>query len=251
MTARRTCRGVPACRRARPRSRAARDPRAASVPFKSRCCDEPLRSPLRPACRDRRRGARRRGDRRRQEHERGRIGAPPPTPHAGVAVDLRLRVAVAGKPYARKGYRPTVFVVNHAERCRSRRSTARPRRPEGSPCSLVFPSAGSWRYVVVDPVTGEWSTFPARSRQRREPRTARRDARRRARLPRAPGLGVDGARRGLLRRDDEPARPACAPRSPSACRSRRSRSSRESLARDGTLKVLFRDAPTAIRSRRC
>ena len=70
--------------------------------------------------------------------------------------------------------------------------------------------------------------------------------RRRARLPRPPGVALGRARRGRLRRDDRPARARCA----SACAAevpvldaRRSRD--EAHARDGTVKALFHTARRA------
>ena len=86
------------------------------------------------------------------------VSAPAAAPHAAIAWTLRLRVAVAGKPYARMGYRLMRFVVNRAGvPVATFRGTPTAAGKYSVP--LVFPSAGSRRYVVVDPVMGEWD-FP-------------------------------------------------------------------------------------------
>jgi hypothetical protein len=76
-------------------------------------------------------------------------------PRAGVPWTVTIRVERAGKPWSKPGYRPLVMLFAQ----------------DGSPAAtfrgvatgtgrysvrIVFPYGGTWRYSVVDPVTGDW-----------------------------------------------------------------------------------------------
>ena len=80
---------------------------------------------------------------------------PASAPTAGTAWTITARIAVRGKPYAKAGYRPTLYVVDKSG---STVATFRgtPVAPGRFHISIVFPRAGSWRYDIVDPVTGDW-----------------------------------------------------------------------------------------------
>jgi hypothetical protein len=81
---------------------------------------------------------------------------PAAVPVVGNPWTLTVHVALRGKPYARTGYRPTLYLVNtngspiatfYGVRIRAGTFHVR----------VVFPHAGTWRYVIADPLNGEWS----------------------------------------------------------------------------------------------
>jgi hypothetical protein len=85
---------------------------------------------------------------------------PAAAPRAHAALTLTLSISRAGRPYVRAGYRPLVYLVdetgNPVETFHGALTT-----PGRFRVIVVFPHGGAWRYVVADPVTGEW-VFPVR-----------------------------------------------------------------------------------------
>jgi len=81
---------------------------------------------------------------------------PQVAPRAGVPWTLTVRVAVHGKPYAKAGYRPTLYLVD-----RTGTPVATFHGAATAPgkflVRIVFPHSGTWRYVIPDPLNGEWS----------------------------------------------------------------------------------------------
>ena len=66
-----------------------------------------------------------------------------------------MRVALNGTPYTKPGYHPTLTVLDKSgiPVATFRGNAVAPGRYR---VSVVFPRAGSWRYVIADPVTGDW-----------------------------------------------------------------------------------------------
>jgi hypothetical protein len=85
---------------------------------------------------------------------------PAAAPRAHVGLTLTLRIFRAGRPYERAGYRPLLYLVDKTGSpvATFHGTLAAPGRFR---VTVVFPHGGAWRYVVVDPVTGEW-VFPVR-----------------------------------------------------------------------------------------
>jgi len=84
------------------------------------------------------------------------VTRPSALPHAGVPWTLTVHVAVRGKPYAKVGYRPTLYLVNKARSpIASFHGTAT--ALGAFRVRVVFPHSGTWRYVIPDPLNGEWS----------------------------------------------------------------------------------------------
>ena len=211
-----------------------------------------------------------------QQDQAGRVGVEAPDRVQPPVAGVRTRSTTVGRPCVSRGGRDDAGAACSARRRRGRR---RPRRlARRRPRCRSQPSTSRAGSVTTSPPTRDAARRrSAASAARREatPAWARCLARRigtpvlpcprwtstcsrrtlddarRARLPRAAGVGVGGARRRGLRRDDRPPARRCASASPTRCRSRRSSSSDEATSRDGTVKALFRPAATAARSRRC
>ena len=134
-------------------------------------------------------------------------------------------------------------------RARSRRRRA-PGRCTTSPSTVTRPRddqllGGAARGDAgVGEVLGEAHRCHHRCVDRDGPRPARDDARRRrrARLPRQAGVGVAGARRSRLRRDDQPAGGAARAAGRASVPFSTLTLEHEAHARDGTVKALFRTA---------
>jgi hypothetical protein len=91
------------------------------------------------------------------------VAVPSAIPRANVPWPLTVHVALRGKPYPAGRYRPTLYLV---DRTGSPVATF-----HGAPIGrgvfrvwVVFSRAGSWRYVIPDPVTGDWSFVAPRVR---------------------------------------------------------------------------------------
>jgi hypothetical protein len=84
------------------------------------------------------------------------VTRPSASPKAGVPWILTVRVALGGKPYVKPGYRPTLYVVDKASRpvATFHGTLAAPGKFS---VRIVFPRPGTWRYVIPDPLNGEWS----------------------------------------------------------------------------------------------
>ncbi|CAB4695357.1 MAG: hypothetical protein F2663_04890 [Actinobacteria bacterium] len=76
-------------------------------------------------------------------------------PHAGVAWKLNVTVKVEGRLYARAGYRPKLSIVN-ASGVPIETFSGTPIGPGRFRVDVLFPRSGTWRYVVADPISGEW-----------------------------------------------------------------------------------------------
>jgi hypothetical protein len=77
--------------------------------------------------------------------------------HAGAASAVTIRVWLRGKPYARPGWRPTLYLVRRGAFVPVARYRGVAAGPGTFRVEVVFPRAGAWKYVVPDPVNGEWS----------------------------------------------------------------------------------------------
>lgn len=85
------------------------------------------------------------------------VSVPEGVPRGHVPWTVTVHVSLRGKPYAKHGYRPTLYLISkrgfvpvatfHGIAVGS--GTFRVR--------VVFPRTGSWRYVIPDPLNGEWS----------------------------------------------------------------------------------------------
>jgi hypothetical protein len=80
----------------------------------------------------------------------------PTAPKANVPWTLTVRVSLDGRPYAKAGYRPTLYLIRsryvpvatfHATKV----------APGTYRVRVVFPQGGKWRYTIPDPVQGDWS----------------------------------------------------------------------------------------------
>jgi len=89
--------------------------------------------------------------------------APAGTPRAGTVWSPRVEVTVAGRPYPRAGgYRPKLSIFRPLWGPTVATFTGRPTgRPGEYRLRVVFPRPGAWRYIIPDPVTGDW-TFRVR-----------------------------------------------------------------------------------------
>lgn len=85
-------------------------------------------------------------------------------PRAGVAWPLRIRVRLDGKPYARRGYRPLVGVLDARGGLVASFRGSAATRPGEYVVRVVFPRPGRWRYSVADPIMGDWFFAPVRVR---------------------------------------------------------------------------------------
>jgi hypothetical protein len=83
-----------------------------------------------------------------------------PGAHAGAASTVTIHVAVHGKPYARAGWRPTLYLVRRGAFVPVATYRGVAAGPGTFRVRVVFPQPGAWRYVVPDPVMGDW-TFVA------------------------------------------------------------------------------------------
>jgi hypothetical protein len=84
------------------------------------------------------------------------VTKPSASPRAGVPWTLTVRVALRGQPYVKSGYRPTLYMVDKAGRpvATFHGTLAAPGKFS---VRIVFPRPGTWRYVIPDPLNGEWS----------------------------------------------------------------------------------------------
>ncbi len=76
-------------------------------------------------------------------------------PHAGVAWPLKVTVKVWGKPYERLGYRPKLSIID-ANGVPIETFSGTRVGPGTFRVDVLFPRSGKWRYVVADPIDGEW-----------------------------------------------------------------------------------------------
>jgi hypothetical protein len=84
------------------------------------------------------------------------VVTPSTAPRASVPWPLTVRVALGGKPYAKAGYRPALYLVDTSGRPVAT-FHGTPAAPGRFIVRVLFPHAGTWRYVVADPLNGEWS----------------------------------------------------------------------------------------------
>ena len=82
------------------------------------------------------------------------------SPHVGATSTVTVRVALRGQPYARPGWRPTLYLVRKGAYLPAATYRGALVAPGTFRVRVVFPRAGAWRYVIPDPVTGDW-TFVA------------------------------------------------------------------------------------------
>lgn len=83
------------------------------------------------------------------------VSKPAAAPREQVPWVLTVHVLRNGRPYAKQGYRPTLYLVGKS------RLTVDVFRgvPAGAGTfrvAVVFPRPGTWRYVIPDPLNGEW-----------------------------------------------------------------------------------------------
>jgi hypothetical protein len=79
-----------------------------------------------------------------------------PGAHVGAASTVTIRVWFRGKPYAKPGWRPTLYLLRGSSLLpvETYRGVA---AGQGTfRVRVVFPRPGAWKYVIPDPVTGEW-----------------------------------------------------------------------------------------------
>jgi hypothetical protein len=76
-------------------------------------------------------------------------------PHVGVAWPLKVTVKVSGKPYERFGYRPKLSIID-ANGIPIETFSGTRVGPGTFRVNVLFPRTGKWRYVVADPIDGEW-----------------------------------------------------------------------------------------------
>ena len=76
------------------------------------------------------------------------------TPRKGVPWTVTVHVSLRGKPYPKPGYRPTLYLISKRIPVATFHGVA---IGEGTfRVRIVFPRPGTWRYVIPDPVNGEW-----------------------------------------------------------------------------------------------
>jgi hypothetical protein len=84
------------------------------------------------------------------------VSAQAGTPRTHVPWAVTVHVSLRGKPYAKPGYHPTLYLVSErGPPVATFRSTAV--GPGTFHVRVVFPRPGTWRYVIPDPLYGEWS----------------------------------------------------------------------------------------------
>jgi hypothetical protein len=89
------------------------------------------------------------------KHTRVVVAEPSVAPRVGVAWALTVRVTLDGKPYARRGYHPVLYLLDKAGNQIATfhgKLVALGRYR----IAIVFPHAGAWRYAISDPIMGSW-----------------------------------------------------------------------------------------------
>jgi hypothetical protein len=83
-------------------------------------------------------------------------------PHAGAKSTVTVRVSLRGEPFARRGWRPTLFLVRKGAYLPAATYRGVAVAPGTFRVEVVFPRAGAWKYVIPDPVTGDWTFLAPR-----------------------------------------------------------------------------------------
>jgi hypothetical protein len=82
------------------------------------------------------------------------------SPRAGAPSTVTVRISLHGRPYAKPGWRPTLYLVPTGAFFPVATYQGDIVSPGTFRLRVVFPRAGAWQYVIPDPVTGDW-TFVA------------------------------------------------------------------------------------------
>jgi hypothetical protein len=84
------------------------------------------------------------------------------SPHAGAPSTVTVRVSLRGKPYAKAGWRPTLYLVRKGAYLPAATYRGASVAPGTFRVRVVFPRAGAWKYVIPDPVMGDWTFLAPR-----------------------------------------------------------------------------------------
>jgi hypothetical protein len=85
------------------------------------------------------------------------VSAPASAPRTDVPYTITVHVSLRGKPYTKPGYRPTLYLIRKGAFIPAATSYGTAVGPGTFRVRIVFPRPGSWRYVIPDPLNGEWS----------------------------------------------------------------------------------------------
>lgn len=85
------------------------------------------------------------------------VSTPAGAPRADVPYTITVHVSLRGKPYAKPGYRPTLYLIRKGAFVPVATSHGTAVGPGAYRVTIVFLRPGSWRYVIPDPLNGDWS----------------------------------------------------------------------------------------------
>ncbi len=85
------------------------------------------------------------------------VSVPAGVPRDHVPWTVTVHVSLRGKPYAKRGYRPTLYLISKGGFIPVAAFHGVAVGPGTFHVTIVFPRTGAWRYVIPDPLNGEWS----------------------------------------------------------------------------------------------